>query len=292
MAKVFEGDIGTKITLDVGIDVSGATVKKMKYVKPDGTSGEWTAGQIEIINTTKFRFTTVATTDLDVTGKWQVNTYAEVAGWKGHGEEYLELIVYAVEEPSDLIVTVGGKTSNSYATIAEGNTYFYDRLNATDWTEASPSDKGKAMLQACRDVDSLKFIGRKYYLGLVGASNYQKLEFPRQYPVRGAYIDDVLEEYIDTAQASQRFPRSLNNAGNPYIPQLVKDAQCEQAINLLGQGSDALKRKDLQAQGVESFRLGAFSETYREGGVTAVLSPKATELLGDFIDTTFKVERS
>jgi len=36
-------DIGTKIILDCVEDISTATSPEIKYKKPDGTSGSWTA---------------------------------------------------------------------------------------------------------------------------------------------------------------------------------------------------------------------------------------------------------
>ncbi len=80
---IYKGDIGTKITLDTEIDISSGTVFKIYYLKPDGTSGFWTAAK-EADNQ-NISYTTLATTDLDVVGTWVIQSYVEVPGWKGLG---------------------------------------------------------------------------------------------------------------------------------------------------------------------------------------------------------------
>ena len=77
------GDIGTEITFDTTEDLSTATVHKILYRKPDGTTGEW-AGTV--VGTT-LTFTTIVATDLDVAGVWQVQAYCETPTWKRHSDE-------------------------------------------------------------------------------------------------------------------------------------------------------------------------------------------------------------
>ena len=48
-----------------------------------------------------------------------------------------------------------------YRSIDDANTYFDDQLAATDWTGATDADKLKALIQAARAIDSLKFRGWK-----------------------------------------------------------------------------------------------------------------------------------
>ena len=79
---IFIGDTRTKIILDVGLDISAATVKEIKYINPDGTSGSWDAAQE---TTTSISFITIAGS-LNVAGKWKLQAYIETASWKRHGE--------------------------------------------------------------------------------------------------------------------------------------------------------------------------------------------------------------
>jgi hypothetical protein len=77
-----EGDIGTEILLDTGVDITDATLAEIKYQKPDGTTGSWT-GVVD--STTKVKYVTLAN-DLDQAGQWLFQSYVETPTWKGHGE--------------------------------------------------------------------------------------------------------------------------------------------------------------------------------------------------------------
>lgn len=78
---VFYNDIGTLINVDVGSDVTGATTRKIKYIKPDGESGEWNA----TISTQYLQYTTVDE-DLDQVGDWIIQAYVVTPSGSWHGE--------------------------------------------------------------------------------------------------------------------------------------------------------------------------------------------------------------
>jgi len=78
---VFLNDIGTLIRVDVGSDVTGATIKQIKYIKPDGDSGNWDA----TVNGQYLEYTTVDG-DLDQEGEWIVQAKVAVTGGTWHGE--------------------------------------------------------------------------------------------------------------------------------------------------------------------------------------------------------------
>jgi len=80
--SVFIGALGKKIVLNVGIDISAATTRQIKYEKPDGTTSYWTA--IEE-STTSISFTTTAATDLDLDGNWKLQAYIVTPTWTDHG---------------------------------------------------------------------------------------------------------------------------------------------------------------------------------------------------------------
>jgi len=87
------GDTGTRIRLDCGQDVSTASVRRIRYVKPGGISGYWTAAQ-DGSDSQKIYFDTL-TDSLDVKGAWKLYSYIEKGGWAGHGEE-VAMQVYPV----------------------------------------------------------------------------------------------------------------------------------------------------------------------------------------------------
>ena len=86
MSKIYKNDIGTKIKLDAGCDISSATVLKILSSKP-GTprrvKGEWAA----IAEGTNYAYYITSANDLDVAGTWQIQLYIESPTWKGYGEK-------------------------------------------------------------------------------------------------------------------------------------------------------------------------------------------------------------
>ena len=83
-----------------------------------------------------------------------------------------------------------------YRSLDDANDYFDDQLFATDWTGATDANKLKALIQAVRTVDSLRFIGEKVtvYDALIADSRA---------------TNEVLEE-ADAAQA-KKWPRDADN---------------------------------------------------------------------------------
>jgi hypothetical protein len=118
--------------------------------------------------------------------------------------------------------SVGTSTANSYISVAAANTYFDVREQSAPWQNITSTTEGTStaattrkenlLIQATRELDrNLRFFGTKYNTGIVGDSaNYQNLEFPRS--------------------------TNLDNSGNEYILEEVKNATCEQALWLLERG--------------------------------------------------------
>ena len=77
------GDIGTIIRYTSETDLSDASILKLKYKKPDGTSGEWEA---DVYETYSAQYETTLATDLDKAGDWKLQIYMETTDWKGHSE--------------------------------------------------------------------------------------------------------------------------------------------------------------------------------------------------------------
>jgi len=80
---VYQGAIGQKITLNIGVSIVGASVRQIKYEKPDGTDGYWTAAQE---SATEISFTTTVVTDLDKIGNWKLQAYIVMPTWTDHGD--------------------------------------------------------------------------------------------------------------------------------------------------------------------------------------------------------------
>lgn len=79
---VFVGDVGTEISLDCGVDVSTATVRKIlvyKYASRVRLAWDAVADGPYAI-----KYVTTAG-DIDVEGSWELQSYIEMPGWKGFG---------------------------------------------------------------------------------------------------------------------------------------------------------------------------------------------------------------
>jgi hypothetical protein len=80
--KIFKGDIGRKLMLDAGEDISRASLVRLEHIKPDGTADYW-AGSID--NQYGY-YITQSADDLDQSGEWYIQLYVEMDGDKIRGK--------------------------------------------------------------------------------------------------------------------------------------------------------------------------------------------------------------
>lgn len=80
--SVFQNQGLLALKLDTGQDVSSASVKRILYRKPDGSSGYWTATQ----EGTSVLVYNLLNTDLDQIGVWTFQAFVTIAGKNGYGE--------------------------------------------------------------------------------------------------------------------------------------------------------------------------------------------------------------
>lgn len=153
-----------------------------------------------------------------------------------------------------LVATVGSATANSYVTVAEGDTYFDERLNVSAWTDAAADDKARALIMATRRIDMEEFEGEK-------AASGQALQWPRI----GA-IDPDGYEYDSAA-----------------IPQIVQDATCELALKFLNDGttdafasSSLAQFENVQVDTIDVTPRSSFDPTDLPDTVRRLLKPVLT----------------
>ena len=120
--------------------------------------------------------------------------------------------------------TAGGASANSFATLAEADTYMTARLNASTWeTDASDDTKNRALVEAARELDPMAWDG-------IRTASTQALSWPRSW----AYDpDSPVQDYFTTT----------------VVPQRVKDAQCELAFQFVKAGTTDVAARDA-TQGV------------------------------------------
>lgn len=155
----------------------------------------------------------------------------------------------------------GTPVSDSYiSTVEEADSLALTRPNSAAWTG---DNKAKALQEATRRIDALPLRGRKYDTGITAGVPDQPLEFPR-------VIDGITLDYNSTT-------------GEAIIPNAVKWACLEEAIQILAQGSGG--RRELQEQGVQSFSIGGkLSETFRVGaGIEGLISAQARRYMRKFV---------
>lgn len=143
---------------------------------------------------------------------------------------------------------------NTFCTIEYAEEYFGSKVFADVWNEADATTQEKALKEATRRINRLKFKGLK-------ADSGQVLEFPRQFP----QVSECIFGYVKQEN----------------IPDEVKAATCEEALAILKYGKSA--RVKAQEQNVVSVKIGDVSETYEKGSLGKIYSYEAYELLKPYI---------
>jgi hypothetical protein len=128
-----------------------------------------------------------------------------------------------------LVATAGAADANSYATITEADNYIETRLYTTDWADASGNDQEAALLMATALLDRLcNWDGAK-------VTDAQALRWPRN------YIYNPDGDLVDSAT----------------IPQFLKDATAEFALQLLGDDLTETISRDLE--GFKQIEVGSLN---------------------------------
>lgn len=138
-----------------------------------------------------------------------------------------------------ITATVGGASSNSFATEAEVIAYMATRSNASAWTTVSgatcTASEQVAIIEATRELSTLAWEGLR-------VDTTQVLSWPRQYVVNPD--DPNGNEYATTV-----------------VPQRVKDATAELAFQFLKAGTTDLAAQDATT-GIVQEVIGPLSTTY------------------------------
>jgi hypothetical protein len=117
-----------------------------------------------------------------------------------------------------LIATVGSSTANAFVTAVEATAYLGTRLNASAFTGASTDDQARAVIEATRELSVLSWEGQR-------ADSTQALAWPRQFAVNP---DSPWQYWFSTTE----------------LPQRVKDATCELALEFLKAGTTDIAALD------------------------------------------------
>ena len=164
-------------------------------------------------------------------------------------------------------LTVG---TDSYVTLEEANNIASMSMLSTDkayqlWLSLSDSDKEVLLRNSCRDINTLKFDGRRKNLS-------QQLEFPRE----NSYTCGIgYRLYISQFQDN-------GLAGNTSIDGGLSLAKQAQVINAIYAGlyndtvTDVI---GLNIQGITSKKAGPIAETYNRSNNGTFSSSSSTDAL-------------
>ena len=87
MSQLFKGQTNISIVLETNYDISTATNPLVRYRKPNGVHGSWTANKIG----TTLVFNAI-NGEIDLEGIWSFQAYVEIGGLKAYGSIITQLI--------------------------------------------------------------------------------------------------------------------------------------------------------------------------------------------------------
>lgn len=158
--------------------------------------------------------------------------------------------------------TIGGASANSYQSVSDSDTYFADRLNTDDWSDASADNKARAKIMATRRLNRENWYGAR-------VTTTQALAWPRIGVLKpdgsagfglGNYYG-FGECYLDTE-----------------IPDLVKQAENELALAYLQGFSDD------EGDAIEEFQeAGGMRVKFRQSRPDGVLPATVTRLISPLL---------
>lgn len=170
-----------------------------------------------------------------------------------------------------MALTVG---TDTYISQADCTAYLESVYLSTDaklvaWGTVTSGNKDVLLRRAAKIIDRQPLAGYK-------SNHTQAMAFPRITYTEGSPMDNTLfpfDEWYD--------PKT--------VPDAVKYAQCEIALELAQGTTSASERADLQRQGVKSFSLGKLSESYT-GNANSLLSAEAKDLLKPYIGGGYRID--
>lgn len=130
-----------------------------------------------------------------------------------------------------IVATLKSETANSYVTLAEADSYFETVPDSSTWTNKTDDAKKRALISACRWIDSLNYYGDR-------CDEDQALKWPRN----NYTVDEV--ELVCTS-----------------IPATIKYAQYELARALANE-TDALTGNKGNEGNIEEIKMGQMEIKY------------------------------
>jgi hypothetical protein len=171
-----------------------------------------------------------------------------------------------------IVATAGSASANSFVTELEAIAYANTRLNRGAWetiddTECTEDEK-RALIEATREISALRFKGER-------VTSTQVLSWPRE------DCPNPDSPGIDTVGGE-----TLGDYPSDAIPQRVKDATCELALQFIKAGTTDVAALDPNI-GIVQKTTGPLSTTYAEPHQRAqglARFPRVMALLAPLLD--------
>lgn len=168
-------------------------------------------------------------------------------------------------DASSLITTVGGASSNSFATLAEAQSFHELNFGSDAWfgtTEDSVTSQVRALVKAARRLNQENWLGSR-------VTSTQALSWPRD---GVAKVDAVNNGFYSYGYCT---------VGEVYltteIPQQIKDAQCLLALAYLDGFADG------EGDSIERWKADDVEITYRQSRPDGELPAEVTRLISPLI---------
>lgn len=150
--------------------------------------------------------------------------------------------------------TAGSASANTFVSVADADAYLNTRLNASAWNSETDADqKARALIEATRELNLLHYIGSR-------VTTTQALAWPRQYardPDKPdiIYVGNIALMYFDSAT----------------VPQRIKDATCELALEFLRSGTTDIAQIDpalaIEEETIDVITTRYYQQAYRSQGL-------------------------
>lgn len=183
-----------------------------------------------------------------------------------------------------LITTVAGANSDSYVSVAEANAYFASHWSLAKnelWSALNPAQKERVLRAATQVLEGLRFLDDEHGYGAL---------LPLSLREAGQFDYTICR--LEPTQRLQ-FPRNVDIDANnvAFVPQEVKDAQCEQAVYMLSFDDSQISN---QMQGVMEEAIAAgnvrvYTQYSRRGTFVA---PLALQLVSPFLRRGTRIKRA
>lgn len=96
MGKIYLNQSSLRIILTTGVNISGASVRQIKYKKPSGTTGNWTATELD--SGAGSIYYDLTGTELDELGTWTLWAYVMFSDGRSAPGEPVSVIVHTEGE--------------------------------------------------------------------------------------------------------------------------------------------------------------------------------------------------